>query len=75
MGCSPVNSDIQAHKFNEGLVITKAKERGKIVGIIFGWINGREFSFTKDIAVDSSRDVGEFRDPRRSSSERIGDWE
>jgi hypothetical protein len=63
-----VNGDIQAHEFNESLVITKAKERGKIVGVIFGGVDGRELSLTKDVAVNSSRNVGEFGDPRRSLS-------
>jgi len=70
-----VDGDIQAHEVNEGLVIAKAKQRGKIVGVIFGRVDGRELSLTKDVAVDSSRNIGEFGDPRSSLLVGGGDGE
>ena len=65
-----MDSDVQAHEINEGLVITKAKQRGKIVGVIFSRVDCGKLSLTKDVAVNSSRNVGELGDPRRSSSTR-----
>lgn len=59
-----MDSDIQAHEFNKGLVIAKAKQSGKIVGVVFGWVNGRELPLTKDVAVNPSRNIGEFGNPR-----------
>jgi len=64
----PVDGDIQAHEFNEGLIIAKAKQRGEIVGVIFGGVNCRELSLSKNVAVDSPCDIGEFGDPKRSLS-------
>lgn len=61
-----MNGDIQAHEVNKGLVIAKAKQGGEIVGVIFGGVDCREFSLTKDVAVNSSRNIGELGDPRRS---------
>lgn len=65
-----MDSDIQAHEVNEGLVVAKAKQGRKIMGVIFGRVNGRELSLTEDIAVNSPCDVGELGDPSGSLSAR-----
>ena len=59
-----MDGDIQAHEVNEGLIITEAKQRCKIVGVIFGRVDGRELSLTEDVTVDSSCDIGELGDPK-----------
>jgi len=63
-----MDGDIQAHEFNEGFVIAKAKQCGQIVGVIFGRVDGGELSLTKDIAINSPRNTRELGDPRRSVS-------
>jgi len=58
-----VDSDIQAHRLNEGLVIAKAKQRGKIMGVVFGRIDGRKLALTKDVTVNPSCILGSFAIP------------
>jgi len=60
-----VDGDIHAHEVNEGLVITKAKQRGKIVGVILSGVDGRELSLAEDVTVNPSCDIWELGDPRR----------
>ena len=67
-----MDGNIQTHEFDKGLVIAEAKQRGKIVRIVFGRVNGREFALAKDVAVDPSRNIGELGDPIVSSSESKG---
>ena len=70
-----MNGDIQAHEVNKGLVIAKSKQRGEIVGIIFSRVDCGEFSLTKDVAVNSTRNIGELGDPGRSLSANSTDSE
>ena len=61
-----MDGDIQAHEVNEGLVIAKAKQGGKIVGVIFSGVDSGELSLAKDVAVNSSCNIWELSDPRIS---------
>jgi len=63
-----MDGDIQAHEFNEGLVVAKAKQCGQIVGVILGRVDGRELPLTKDVAINPPRDTRELGNPRRSVS-------
>lgn len=65
-----MDGDVQAHEFDKGLVIAKAKQGGKIVGVVFGWVNGRELAFTKNVAINPSRNIGEFGNPRILSASK-----
>lgn len=57
----PVNGDVQSQKFNETLVVAKAEERSEIVGVVHLGVNSRQLASAKYIAVDTSGNVGEFR--------------
>lgn len=67
-----MDGNIQTHELDEGLVIAEAKQCGKIVGVVFGRVDGREFALTKNIAVDPSRNIGKLGNPTISSSESEG---
>ena len=60
-----MDGDIQTHEFNKGLVVAKAEQRGKIVGVVFGRVDGRELAFTKDVGVNPSSNIWELGNPRR----------
>jgi hypothetical protein len=57
-----MDGDIQAHEINEGIVVTKAKQRSKVVGVVFRRVDGRELPLAKDVTIDSSRNIGELSD-------------
>lgn len=54
----PVDCDVESHQFNEGFIITEAKESWQIVGVVLWGINGRKFAFAKDITINTASDVG-----------------
>jgi hypothetical protein len=55
-----VDYDVQPQELNKRLVVAKAEKVGKIVRIILGRIDSREFAFAIDIAVDATGDVGKL---------------
>lgn len=60
-----MNGNVKTEKLHKGLVFTKAKKVGKIVRIIFVRVDSGELAVTKNIAIDSSGDVGKFGDTEK----------
>ena len=58
-----VDGDVEAEKLNECWLIGEAKERCKVVGVVFGRVNCWQLARTKDVAVDASGDVWQLGDP------------
>jgi hypothetical protein len=59
-----VNGDVKPHQLDELGVITESKERSKVLRVIFGSINGREFTRAVSVAVNPASDVGQFGDAK-----------
>jgi hypothetical protein len=60
---APVDGNVQPHEFNEGRVVTKTKQRGKVVRIVLLHVNRWELTATVDIAVNAAGNVWQFGDP------------
>lgn len=52
-----MDGDVETKKLHEGLICTEAEKRGKVMGIIFMRVDSRELAITKNIAINSSRNV------------------
>jgi hypothetical protein len=65
----PVYRNVEPEKFDEGGVIPKAKKGGQVLGVVLGWVNGGEFAFSEDVAVDATGDIWEFGNATRQLEE------
>lgn len=57
-----MNSDIKTEEFDETLAIGKAEEIREVPRVIFRGVDGRKFTFAKDIPVNTTSDVRKFGD-------------
>lgn len=60
-----MDGDIETEKLDKAGIVTKAKQRRQVVGVILVGINGRELALSEDVAVDTTSNVGQFCDPVR----------
>lgn len=61
-----MDSQVQAHKFDETLLVTKAKKGGQVIRVILLKVNGGKLAIREDIAVDATSNIGQFSNPTLS---------
>jgi hypothetical protein len=66
---SPMYSNVQAEQFDECHVISKPEKRSKVLGVIFGRVNGRKLALTKYIPIDAACNVWKFCNTAATSYE------
>jgi hypothetical protein len=64
-GTVPVDSNVKTEQLNKALLVAEAKEVGKVVRVILGYIDRRKLAASVDVAEDATRDVRELSDAEK----------
>ena len=64
----PVDGDVETEKFNECLVIAKAKKGSQVGGVILVEVDRRNLALAENVAVDTTSNVRQFGDPVKRNS-------
>jgi hypothetical protein len=65
-GTVPVDSNVKTEQLNKALLVAEAKEVGKVVRVVLGYIDRRKLAASVDVTEDATRDVRELSDAEKS---------